>query len=746
MEYIEDRDKLINAIKNDYKFIYTLDNVEKNDYMLLHTAIISCLGNKVDKVVSDNILEFTKRFSDELLNNYDGDFFRDFKNNYNNSIFFLPTDEFKRILDLFKEENIKLEKININNYIEAYLQEKFNNDNVDALAIHKNILESVRLGHKSEAKALLRRVKTIYNYDNLLNSFGYTEDKFLNELYRTTGFAKDILKQICDRTLNKLRTDNLKTKKEEILNSLDLDRFYDKKTLIDRVINTVDYNKLIEFILENDILENNYFKSSYLSSEMKDYLNHGLLNVLHCKRKHLNLCSEKELRLFSILMNYLYDNHYLEKIVDTKDITYTKEEYRRINNKEIFDIILKLDKKIINEDLDSLNKFLYDTKLLGLGTGFNKLFDDIHIEINNDTIANLLSNFNSVRANNPKNVFEHIKYANNLGVSDLKLRSLFLNDEAYYAYLFNRAPYNNIEITSKERSDSIFGIAKDLYLRDSLTIPALDKDYYVNDHKYHVTIGNFHDFSQLALGELTGSCVRNGSIFADDLYKYALLNKNGFNIIIRENDKIVGKATGFRIGNTILLNQLRENFYQDTNSLVTVMRKASNDLISLSHKSDPIKNVIIGNDSCMKNEKTKDLSRELGKLFSNKKRIHCDMDFHKVCVLNNDYCPIKLYETSDTYPSLRDSIKCTEDKNEMQLIINHYCILTSLLDGVDIKDIELSNVDLSNIKRMYYGHDFFMMIDEKDAVDVHTIGHNTEQKIADYNQIMAWEKEKVIKK
>ena len=746
MIYIEDKDKVINAIKNDYKVIYTLDNVEKNDYMLLHTAIISCLGNNVDSVVSNNILEFTKRFSNGLLNNYDGDFFHDFKNNYKNSIFFLPTDEFIKILDLFKEDNIKLEKININNYIEAYLQEKFNNDNSNDLVLHKNILESVRLGHKTEVNRYLARIKEIYNYDNLLNSVGYTNETFLNELYRTTGKAKNVLKQICDRTLDKLRTNNLKQKKEEILSNLELDRFYDKNLLIDRVVNTLDYNQIIVYVISNDLLNENYFKSCYLDKEMKEFLNHGLVNVFYCKKFHKNECSSKELRMFSILMNYLYDNHHLEKLVDTKDIPYTREEYKRINNKEILDIILKLDKKILNQDLDSLNKFLYDTKLIGLGNGFNKLFNDINLEVNNDTVANLMNNYNEIRTNNPKNIFEYFKFSNNLGNSDLKLRSLFLNDEAYNAYLLNKAPYNNIEITSKERKESVYGIAKNMYLRDSLTIPAIDKDYYVNGHKYHVTIGNFHDFSQLALGELTASCVRNGSIFADDLYKYALLNKNGFNIIIRENEKIVGKATGFRYGNTVVLNQLRENFYPDIKSLVEVMRKVSNDISYLSNKSDPIKNVIIGNDSCMKNEKTKDLSKELKKMFNNMNRIHCDMDFHKVCVLTSDYCPISFHEVKDTYPSLRDTIKCTEDKEMMQLVINHFYILQSLIEGMDINSIELADSDLSNIKRMYYGHDFYLIIDEKDAVIVHAMHGNTEEKVNDFNQVMEWEKEKVIKK
>ena len=175
MEFIEDKEKIINAIKNNYKVIYNLSNIEKNDYMLLYTAIISYLGNKVDSNIASNILEFTKRFSNDLLNNYEGDFFRDFKDNYVNSIFFLPNEEFIKIIDLFKDNNIKLDKININNYIEAYLQEKFNSEYGNDLVINKNILESVRLGHKSEVNAYLRRIKKIFNYDSLLETLGYTE-------------------------------------------------------------------------------------------------------------------------------------------------------------------------------------------------------------------------------------------------------------------------------------------------------------------------------------------------------------------------------------------------------------------------------------------------------------------------------------------------------------------------------------------------------------------------------------------
>ena len=309
MEYIEDKEKLINAIKNDYTVINTLDNIEKNDYILLHTAIISYLGNNIDKTVSDNILEFTKRFSNDLLNTYDGDFFRDFKENYKDSIFFLPTNEFTKILDLFSEDNIKLDKININNYIEAYLQNKFNKDYGNQLVIHKNILESVRLGHKQEVVAYLKSLKGIFNYDSFLQSVGYTEESFLRDLYRTTGKAKDVLKQLCDRTLDKLRTNYLNENKESVYNSLELNRYYDKNKLVNKVISDINYTDLVTFIVNNGIIDSNYFKASYLDQEMKVFINNGLSDVFNGKKRHINEYSKNDLRLFSILMNYLYENH-----------------------------------------------------------------------------------------------------------------------------------------------------------------------------------------------------------------------------------------------------------------------------------------------------------------------------------------------------------------------------------------------------------------------------------------------------
>ena len=745
MEYIDEKEKLINAIKNDYHFIFKLDNIEKNDPVLLYYAVVSYLNSNLDEVIKNNLLEFLKRFSNNLLNNYEGDFFKDFKANYKDSIFTLPYNDFIKVLDLFNDNNITLDKININNYIEASLQEKFNKEYGNVLTIHKNILESVRLGHKYEVNSYLKNIKNIYNYDSLLESVGYTNETFIKELNKTTGKAKYVLKQICDRALDNLRSNYLNDNKDKVLKELELEKFYDKNLLVKKVINDFTYNDFISFIISNNILESNYFKESCLDREIRHFITNGLSNVFNGKKNHIKNYNKKDLNLFSILINYLYENHYLEKMVDTKGIPITNEEYPKLSNVDTLDIIYKLDKRILEQDYNSLNKFLSDSKILGLGKGFNKIFDEVSIEVNNDILANILNNYNSIKTNNPKNIFDYFKFSLNLGSSNLKLRMLFLNDEAYMAYILNKPPYNNINISNKERMESIYDLALKFYKRCELTIPSIDKEYYVKGHKYHVTIGNFNDFSQLALGELTSSCARNGSIFANDLYKYCLLNKNGFNIIIRENNKIVGKASGFRNGNTIILNQLRENYYSDTNNLVEVMKKVSSDLSKLSNKKDPIKNVIIGNDSCMKNEKTKDLSSYLSKLFDNMDRVYCDIDYTKMCVLSNHLYPFNFHNTKDTYPALRDEVKHEIDKDKMGIIINHFIILKSLLKEVKPEDIEIKEIDTSCIDELYYGHDFYISLKEGKIID-YLILNNSSKAIVEIANILEEKQQKVIKK
>ena len=339
----------------------------------------------------------------------------------------------------------------------------------------------------------------------------------------------------------------------------------------------------------------------------------------------------------------------------------------------------------------------------------------------------------------------YLKVSKNLGSSDMKLRMVFLNDEAYVAYILNRPPYSNIEITNKERMDSVYDLAKDLYLRKEITIPAIDKDYSVSRHKYHVTIGNFNDFSQLALGELTGSCVRNGSIFANDLYKYALFDKNGFNVIIRENNKIVGKVTGFRVGNTIIFNQLRENFYPESKNLVDVIKKVSKDLVDLTRKKDPIKNVIIGNSNCMKNEKTVDLSKDLSKLFENQKRVYSDIDYTKMCELVRT-SPFDFHSTRDVYEPLRDNIKVETDKDKMIMIMNHYHILDSLLKDLEPKEIKINNYNVTNIDELYYGHDYYVALKNGEIVDYLIFDNRSTKALLEIGKILESKEQKVIKK
>ena len=140
-------------------------------------------------------------------------------------------------------------------------------------------------------------------------------------------------------------------------------------------------------------------------------------------------------------------------------------------------------------------------------------------------------------------------------------------------------------------------------------------------------------------------------------------------------------------------------------------------MVDLTRKKDPIKNVIIGNSNCMKNEKTVDLSKDLSKLFENQKRVYSDIDYTKMCELVRT-SPFDFHSTRDVYEPLRDNIKVETDKDKMIMIMNHYHILDSLLKDLEPKEIKINNYNVSNIDEVYYGHDYYVALKDGEIVGI----------------------------
>ena len=119
-----------------------------------------------------------------------------------------------------------------------------------------------------------------------------------------------------------------------------------------------------------------------------------------------------------------------------------------------------------------------------------------------------------------------------------------------------------------------------------------------NGKKIKISVGNRTTIRNLTLGERTGSCMRIFGV-GEELYKFCNNDSRGFHIIFEDpiTGKFISRISGYRNGNTLFLNQLREsNMIDYTNKdIIEASKKISEIIIDISNKLEkelPIENII----------------------------------------------------------------------------------------------------------------------------------------------------------
>lgn len=134
---------------------------------------------------------------------------------------------------------------------------------------------------------------------------------------------------------------------------------------------------------------------------------------------------------------------------------------------------------------------------------------------------------------------------------------------------------------------------------NEITIPSFIHDHEIDKEKktkLRVTVGNRADSRNLTHGERTGACMRAYG-HADSLFEFCNLDPRGFHIVFTdpETNEYVSRVSGFRNGNTVFLNQLRNSTCSKyTNEdVIEACKAVAEELITRSKDSDmPIENVV----------------------------------------------------------------------------------------------------------------------------------------------------------
>ena len=388
-----------------------------------------------------------------------------------------------------------------------------------------------------------------------------------------------------------------------------------------------DYKKYKESIKLINRLNSGYIK--YSDQELNNY--REIITYDEIKNKYIYIGINITKEVLEECENYIYLKNIFEKI--KKDIIFKTKNIDIENYQD--ELILKdIEREIpFNDEYFCFNKdyyseiyfiyfiqnFLYYNKFNVNNFLSDEIYSNIYnIIINNKIIWLLLFmginyNYNLIQNINQKNIYDLINNMDNI-TRISKEFNFNLNNykEVILVHKFSRCSSSSsmailgkevIEklLKKKERicngDDIVIFRAKELVCkmskRNKSTVPYIEGEYM----NYKYSMFDPLDPNILLAGIYTDSCFGIKDIDNDFLY-YCALDKNGFVIKITDNlDNFIARASGFRHGNCVLINQLRtiydergDDYYgiseYETNDIISTFKKACFDIVNISQNNN----------------------------------------------------------------------------------------------------------------------------------------------------------------
>ncbi len=372
---------------------------------------------------------------------------------------------------------------------------------------------------------------------------------------------------------------------------------------------------------------------------------------------------------------------------------------------------------------DSLSKFLFDRKnLIMVVDGYYK---------------NIVENFGVIIAN----WNEICNYAKQMDINPNKMSIIEAENILYLFFgsenILNKSIDNDIlksiydegyyEINDvRKRYNILIKLFKASLKRISSTVPYLS---YRNEN-YKVKI--LDNYNQDILRSIDDSLYKVGAL-GNDFLHYSILDKNGIQLGIYDNEKLVAKVFGVRNGNTIYFNALDGERNVEYNDL---LRLFANELISLTKDtSEPIDFVtIVNSDSySSRNGFSVDsticpiINDPISKKYLDYKQfiehtglidpdnMYTNYEDNISTLLANskvvDKFNFKFYDAEDKYLRIRnDVVKLSNNIGEEYIRkIDTILYLCKLEDS----SINIDDISLGKMEKIYIGDDFVVFLTNK---------------------------------
>lgn len=711
-----------NKIEDKSILLDLFDNIEArydiNKYPSLRKEIINISNVKNER----NFNKLCDKFGTQIINYLKIENFVDLIN--------LSDEEYDKIMSLFDEENLILDNDSLNTIVNSLLQRQFRIEQSEDYNIFSRLEQLLQEKNDytiSEVASLLNKIGRNVN----ISSFETEKELLIPDLFDHNKESMDMLHKLTSAYIAKRREMYTAKKKNVTLNSLNVEKYYNKTYIKKAYIS----NNSESYIMD---------QMRKFRMDMKEYDSTGLLYDQERLERLIALKKygakgplapelKEDIKIFDGILDKLYEAKALRfEYMDPEDAKY-EYIFKSIGNKDLLEMISGISVKHVSEVFDKndelynkLNNFMRKYKFIGWGDTFGNLADSSDIQMDKSIVYSMINNFDKIHAmmssfpEKNQTLTALIDCATAYSSSPKKYSKLIGKENFDYIYL-NPGP--NQSVFSKDiRVSFIPEHFRNMYERNSVTVPSGEMLSELSDGRnIKFSIGDIYNPIAMTYGERTGACLRIKGAF-DDLYSYCLADKNGFHIRFEdpETGEFVSRVTGIRNGNTVFLNELRESVVEQYNSqdLVETLQKIAKFLVE-STKNDPhpIENVIVSNDLAMSAEKKFDLKIDNIKEAFNGLNFNITNEGNVLYTANEDPHELVPYKFGDEYVSEYrpyNNYAQVVSKEDVEEVVNRVHMLNELLKGEEFGGIE--QISIEDAVRGICGHGWVVYVDSKNKV------------------------------
>ena len=338
--------------------------------------------------------------------------------------------------------------------------------------------------------------------------------------------------------------------------------------------------------------------------------------------------------------------------------------------------------------------------------------------------------------------------------------------------LFKDVEYKDEESQKKVFNDAI-DLACTMTARNESTVP-----YIKGEHKsYNYSLYDTTDTNIFLSGIDTEACFKICGIDNDFLY-YCCLNKNGFVIKITDSDdEFVARASGFRAGNYVFINQLRViyDIYSaeicNRDEIVEVFYKACKDIVNISQNNENENEKIdyifstCSYELERENKMDSSLEKSLRRIVTVYPMNNHGRDWSKfvrtkglkgsyvlsngfgtdwnnyslICVASSKQIENEIFEETDiikkdvpaVYKRTRNNIIISSDVNEVEYLK----IIKTKAMYSHIKKKKFKGVSIPERCKVYIGDNWYIILDEDSIVEKCVLKHDKEA-LREYKEVL----------